>query len=161
MVNFSSHVLTHIKFSYLRNSLEQLWASIFQIFYYRSPEECSSSLPHEMEMRDTHVVVGRKFMLSRSFSELFLLSKSLVSIILYLGLFTQQYLLNTCPVLDTGHSEIKWYSVCPNRSHGLVVRAPPGTVSKFNIEQHLLPPRTICRRSYGRIKEISWVKPRI
>lgn len=58
---------------------------------------------------------------------------SVVSIILYLGLFTQQYLLNTCPVLDTGHSEIEWYSVCPNRSHGLVVRAPPRTVSKFNI----------------------------
>ena len=72
-----------------------------------------------------------------------LIKVSVVSVLLYLGLFTQQYLLNTCPVLDTGHSKIKWYSVCPERSHRLVVRANE-TVSKFHIEQHLLPPRTIC-----------------
>lgn len=72
-----------------------------------------------------------------------LIKVSVVSVLLYLGLFTQRYLLSTCPVLDTGHSKIKWYSVCPERSHRLVVRANE-TVSKFNIEQHLLPPRTIC-----------------
>ena len=86
---------------------------------------------------------------------------SVVSVVLYLGLFTQRYLLGTCPVLDTGHSKIKRCNVCPDRAHGLAVRAPSRTVSRFNTEQRLLPPRTICQRSHGWIKEISWVKPRI
>ena len=52
-------------------------------------------------------------------------------------------------MLDTGHSKIKWYSVCPDRAHGLAMRAPPWTVSRFN--------RTASFATENNLPKISWV----